>query len=155
MKKFKKFIILGIIVLVLLGLYAFDFARAQDTQIELVSITPKTVVADPNQPVLITLKVSKHGRLAAGDNVTALVKGGGNLSGDKIKVQDDGTVTFKYFPYSYIPGVFEESDVDIEFRNISDSVFIAVQKKKVITLEIKKPSSSGSGGMSMEDLFAD
>ena len=155
MKKFKKFIILGIIVLVLLGLYAFDFARAQDTQIELVSITPKTVVADPNQPVLITLKVSKHGRLAAGDNVTALVKGGGNLSGDKIKVQDDGTVTFKYFPYSYIPGVFEESDVDIEFRNISDSVFIAVQKKKVITLEIKKPNRSGIGGMCMEDLFDD
>lgn len=155
MKKYKKFIVLGVIVVVLLVLYAFDFARAQDTQIELISVTPQTVVADPNQPVLITLKVSKHGRLATGDNVTALVKGGGNLSGDKIKVQDDGTVTFKYFPYSYIPGVFEESKVDIEFRNISDSVFIAVQKKKVVTLEIKKPSSSSNGGMSMEDLFDD
>ena len=150
----RKLLVIGIIAAVLLALAAFDYIRAQDTQIELVSISPENVTADPNQPVIITLKVTKHGQLAAGDVVSALVKGQGSLSGDKVKVAEDGTVTFKYYPYSYIPGVFEESDVTIEFRNISDSVFIAIQKKVPVTFHVSKPDSA-NGGMNMGDLFGD
>lgn len=150
----KKLLALGIVAAILLALAAYDYARAQDTDIELVSISPATVVADPNQPVLITLRVTKHGELAVGDTVSALVKGQGNLSGDKVKVGEDGTVTFKYYPYTYITGMFEESDVLIEFRNISDSVFIAIQKKTDVTIHVEKPRD-GSSGPSMGDLFGE
>lgn len=150
----KKLLALGIVAAVLLALAAYDYVRAQDTQIEVLSVSPENVVADPNQPVLITLRVTTHGELAVGDTVSALVKGQGNLSGDKVKVNEDGTVTFKYYPYSYISGMFEESDVTIEFRNISDSVFVAIQKKTVLTLHVEKPEGS-SGGMSMGDLFGE
>ncbi len=148
----KKLLVIGIIAAVILALAGFDYIRAQDTEIELVSISPEKVEADPNKAVLITLKVTTHGELATGDVVSALVKGQGSLSGDKVKVAEDGTVTFKYYPYTYISGVFEESDVTIEFRNISDSVFVAVQKRKAITFRVEKPDSSG-GGMNMGDLF--
>jgi len=150
----KKLLALGIVAAVILALTAYDYLRAQDTNIEVVSISPEKIVADPNKPVLITLRVTTHGELAVGDTVSALVKGQGNLSGDKVKVKEDGTVTFKYYPYTYISGVFEESDVVIEFRNISDSVFVAVQKKQAITFHVAKPEGS-SGGMNMGDLFGD
>lgn len=150
----KKLLVLGIVAAVLLGLAAYDYVRAQDTQIEVVSITPEDVVADPNQPVLITLRATAHGKNAAGDTISALVKGQGNLSGDKVKVNDDGTVTFKYYPYTIIPGVFEESDVVIEFRNISDSVFIAIQKKISVVLHVREPDQDDSG-MNMGDLFGE
>lgn len=150
----KKLLVLGIVAAVLLTMAAYDYFRAQDTEIEVVSISPERVEADPNQPVLITLRVTTHGELAVGDTVSALVKGQGNLSGDKIKVGEDGTVTFKYYPYTIIPGVFEESDVEIEFRNISDSVFIAIQKRQRIVLHVYEPETE-NGGMNMGDLFGD
>lgn len=150
----KKLLAIGIVVAILLALTGYDYFRAQDTDIELVSVSPEKIVADPNQPVLITLRVTVHGKPAVGHTVSALVKGQGNLSGDKVKVGEDGTVTFKYYPYTYISGIFEESDITIEFRNISDSVFVAVQKKTTITLHVGKPDGS-SGGMNMGDLFGD
>lgn len=150
----KKLLALGIVAAILLALAAYDYARAQDTDIEVVSIQPAQVVADPNQPVLITLRATKHGELAVGDTISALVKGQGNLSGDKVKVNEDGTVTFKYYPYTYIAGMFEECDVVIELRNISDSVFIAIQKKVTVTIHVGKPQQS-SGGPSMGDLFGE
>lgn len=150
----KKLLVLGIVAAVLLCLAAYDYVRAQDTAIEVVSIAPERVEADPNKPVLITLRVTTHGELAVGDTVSALVKGQGNLSGDKIKVGEDGTVTFKYYPYTIIPGVFEESDVEIEFRNISDSVFIAIQKRERITFHVYEPEEE-SGGMDMGDIFGE
>ncbi|MBE6974618.1 MAG: hypothetical protein E7436_03910 [Ruminococcaceae bacterium] len=150
----KKLLVLGILAAVLLGFAAYDYLRAQDTAIEVVSIAPERVEADPNKPVLITLRVTTHGELAVGDTVSALVKGQGNLSGDKIKVGEDGTVTFKYYPYTIIPGVFEEGDVEIEFRNISDSVFIAIQKRERIVFHVYEPEEE-SGGMNMGDLFGE
>ena len=105
-------------------------------------------------PVIITIRATKRGSLAVGDDITALVKGNGNMSGDKVRVNDDGTVTFKYFPYSYMKGVFDESVVEIEFRNISDSVFVAIQKTLTISLDVKKPTES-SNNMSMNDIFGE
>ena len=46
--KYKKFIVLGIIAAVLVMMCVFDYARAQSTKLEVVSITPETIVADPN-----------------------------------------------------------------------------------------------------------
>lgn len=155
MKNFlKKLTVVGIIVVIFLCLVAFDYIRAQDIEIELISITPETVVADPDQSVMLTLKVTKRGKPAAGDDISGLVKGQGNLSSDKVRVGEDGIVVFEYFPYNYIPGVFEESDETIVFRDISDSVFIAIQKKVSFSFHVDVPDGS-SNGMKMNDLFGD
>lgn len=148
----KKLLVLAIIAAVILSMAAYDYFRAQDTKIEVVSISPERVEANPNQPVLITLRVTTQGELAVGDTVSALLKGQGSLSGDKAKVGEDGTVTFKYYPYTVIPGVFDESDVEIEFRNISDSVFVAIQKRESVVFHVYEAEEE-SGGMNMDDLF--
>ena len=154
MKNFlKKLAVIGVVAVIFLCLMVYDYTRAQTMEIELISITPEEVVADPDQSVLLTLRVTKRGKPAVGDDVSAIVKGQGNLSSDKVRVGEDGIVEFKYYPYSYIPGVFEESDETIVFRNISDSVFIAIQKKVSITFHVGVPD--GSGGMKMEDFFGD
>lgn len=155
MKKFlKKLVIVGIIAFIFLCLAAFDYIRSLGTEIELVSITPETIVADPNQSVTLTLKVTKRGKPAVGDDISALVKGQGNLSSDKVRVREDGTVTFTYYPYSYIPGVFEESDETIVFRNVSDSIFIAISKKVSFSFHVEA-SEGSSAGMTMDDLFGE
>ncbi len=148
----KKLMVIGIIVGIVLCFAAYDYIRAQDTQIELVSISPENVVADPNQAVTITLKVTAHGEVAEGDVISALLTGQGSLSGSKVKVDENGYVTFKYYPYTYVAGVFDESDVTIEFRNVSDSVFVAIQKRETINFHVGKPESTSTGG-TMGDLF--
>ena len=153
-KHLKKFIVIGVITGVLLLMTLFDYLRAQTVNIEVVSVTPETVVADPNKPVTITLRVTKRGQPAAGDDISALVTGPGNLSGDKVRVQEDGTVSFTYYPYTYLEGVFEEDTTEIKFRDISDSIFIAIQKRETVTLEVKKPTEQ-SGGMNMNDIFGE
>ena len=50
-KHLKKFIVIGVITGVLLLMTLFDYLRAQTVNIEVVSVTPETVVADPNKPV--------------------------------------------------------------------------------------------------------
>jgi len=52
-KHLKKFIVIGVITGVLLLMTLFDYLRAQTVNIEVVSVTPETVVADPNKPVTI------------------------------------------------------------------------------------------------------
>lgn len=61
-KHLKKFIVIGVITGVLLLMTLFDYLRAQTVNIEVVSVTPETVVADPNKPVNITLRVTKRGQ---------------------------------------------------------------------------------------------
>ena len=155
MKKFlKKLVIVGIIAFVFAGLATFDYIRSLDTEIELISITPETIVADPNKPVILTLKVTKRGKPAAGDDISALVMGQGNLKSDKVRVSEDGIVAFTYYPYSYIPGVFEENDETIVFRNVSDSIFIAISKKVSFTFHVEAPEGSNAG-MTMDNLFGE
>lgn len=43
---------------------------------------------------------------------------------------------------------------EIKFRDISDSIFIAIQKRETVTLEVKKPTEQ-SGGMNMNDIFGE
>lgn len=128
------------------GLALYDFIRAQQVEIEVVSITPPKVVADPNVPVQIKLRVMKFGKPLGKDNITGLVVGEGNLKADQIKTDRDGFVTFTYFPYQYIEGIYKEMKVPITFNDISQSVFIEISKPKNVVLDVKKPSSADSGG---------
>ena len=147
-KKTKWWVLLAIVVLLLAGT-VFDYFRSQTVSIELVSVSPETVVADSSVPVDVTLRVSKRGKLAIGDDIAALVEG--SMSANKARVDENGLVTFRYYPYNYLEGVNEPGTVTLVFRNVSDSVFIGVPKRIRVTLDVEKPESLG--GNTMDSLF--
>ena len=133
----------------------FDYIRSLNISIELVNQEPEVVYADPNGPVNLKLRVTKNGHPVVGHDITGLVVGAGNLRADKITTNADGEVTFLYFPYSYLKGVQEEGDVSIQFRDVSDSILVAVQQVKDVVLEIKKPEQVNGSKHNMNDIFGE
>lgn len=151
-KRTKWWVILAIVVLLLAGT-VFDYFRSQTVSIELVSVSPETVVADSSIPVDITLRVSKRGKLAVGDDIAALVEGKGSMSANKARVDENGLVSFRYYPYNYLKGVNEAGTVTLVFLNVSDSVFIGIPKRIRVELDVEKPESLG--GNTMGSLFGE
>jgi len=149
----KKGIIFLLSVAAVIGaLTLFDYVRSRSISIEVYEITPQTVVADPHEPVLIKLRVTKNGKSVNNHDITCLVMGGGNVKADRVETDANGIAEFTYYPYSFIPKINEESTVKLLFKDVSDSVFIAVQKEKYIGINVKKPENSGSN-TTVDDIF--
>lgn len=148
--------LIGVLIFCMIigGLSLFDYLRSRSVLTELVSITPETVEADPNQAVSITVKTTKHGKPLAGHDISALVVGSGNLKQDQLRTGADGIVTFIYYPYRYLEGMYEDMDVTIIIRDISDSVFIAIQNPLTVTLHVTKPETIKEQ-KTMEDIFGE
>ena len=140
----KKWIALAIIAALFGVMCLFDYVRAQQVSLEVVSVSPKDVVADPEAPVSVTVRATRGGKSLVGDNITALVVGAGSLRADKIKTDAEGKVTFTYYPYRYIHGVYDEMTVKLIFNDISESVFIQISKPETLSLDVKKPDTSGN-----------
>ena len=97
--------------------------------------------------------MSKRGKLAVGDDIAALVEGKGSMSANKARVDENGLVTFRYYPYYYLEGVNDAGTVTLVFRNVSDSVFIGIPKRIRIDLNVEKPDSMN--GNTMDNLFGE
>lgn len=146
---------LAVFALLLLMAALYDSVRARSIEIEVVGIEPATVYADPNQPVTLNLRVSKSGEPAAGHDITGLVIGRGNLRIDRIKTDASGEVSFLYFPYAYMQGVQEAGKVAIQFRDISDSIFVAIQQPMEVELDVQKPDRLIGSKHNMNDMFGE
>lgn len=145
-----------LIFVVLMGAATlYDYVRSKSITIELAGLEPQTVYADPNSPVSIKLNVKKHGLPVAGHDITGLVIGKGNLRADKIATDAEGTVTFIYYPYSYMQGVQDEGEIELEFRDVSDSVIVAIQQPETISLMINKPDKVTESKFNMNDMFGE
>lgn len=150
----KGFIIFAILLLLVGSAALYDYIRAQGIDLEVVSVTPEKITADPAAPVTIVVQAKRDGKPLTGDDLRGMIIGAGNLKADTITVDGDGKVSFLYYPYRYVKGLTEESDVQLEIRDISDSVFIAIQKPLLVTLHVQKPDNTGAGG-TMSDIFGD
>lgn len=149
----KKGIILLLSIAVLLSaMTLFDYVRSRSISIEVLDITPDEVVADPQKPVTVKLKVKKNGVPVDGHDITCLVMGAGNIKADRLRTDSEGVVEFIYYPYSYLKGINEESQVTLRFKDVSDSILIAVQKPQDVALDVKKPDAS-SDGLTIDDIF--
>lgn len=149
--------VIGLVVFiaVLGAATVFDYIRSFNVSIELVDQEPKIVFADPNSPVNLKLRVTKDGSPVQGHDITGLVVGAGNLRADKLTTDEAGEVNFLYFPYSYLKGVQEEGDVSIKFKDVSDSILVAIQQAEDVVLEIKKPERVTESKHNMNDIFGE
>ncbi|THF84100.1 hypothetical protein [Cohnella fermenti] len=153
----NKKVIIGLLVFVcaLGAATLFDYVRSLGIDIELSAQEPAVVHADPNVPVRLTLRVTKDGRPVSGHDITGLVVGAGNLRADKATTDADGQVSFEYFPYSYLKGIQEEGRVRIRFKDVSDSIFVAIQQPKDVELNVLKPEQATESKHNMNDIFGE
>ena len=81
---------------------------------------------------------NKSGKPVKGHNVYALSIGGGSFKTFYEKTDEDGRVTFEYYPPT-MAGYQEEKEVTLKFRDESNSVFIEMYPSTEYVIELKKP----------------
>ena len=76
---YRKLIVFGVIVLLLLGMWAFDAVRAQTFHLELVDCTPETAVASGQDGVEMTYRLTRRGKPVEGHHIFVYCDGNGRF----------------------------------------------------------------------------
>lgn len=83
-----------------------------------------------------------------GHNIYALAIGGGSFKTFYEKTDENGNVTFVYYP-PQMAGYQREKTVTLKFRDESNSVFIEMYPCTEYAIELTRPEKSD--GMSVDD----
>ena len=96
----KKYIVMGIIAVFLLGAYVMDAIRANSYEYELVDTSAETFIADGQSTVRLTVKLSREGQPVEGHTIY-IYASNGTLPASRCVTDQDGLITFRYYPYVY------------------------------------------------------
>ncbi len=163
MKAVKKLIVIGAIVLVICLGALVDFFISLSYDIEFVSvqrmgepmydeegneIPPDTGVADGETQVRLLIRVTHNGDPVEGH--VLYVRTNRNVIG-RFTTNADGEA--EVFYRCYRAGSREVTPVLVSVEDEDNSVFVAVAAKAEYTLQMAKPTGSGDGGMTTDDIF--
>ncbi len=131
----KKAIVVGILVLILAGMWIFDAIRAQTFRLEMVECTPEIAIADGKTKVEITYRLTRWGKPVEGHNIFVYCDGNGRFFSYREQTDADGKVTFLLYPGRatiYSPA----EDIPVYASDESNSVFIMVKAKNEFVLPV-------------------
>lgn len=148
----KKKLKWAVIVLAgLLAIIGIDWWRTTQVVLTVESQQPETVYASSDKEVEFVVRVkNKKGAPVTGHNIYALVVGGGSFKTFYEKTDENGCVTFIYYP-PQMSGYQTERSVTLKFRDESNSIFIEMYPKTEHVIKIIKPEDEG--GMSVGDFL--
>lgn len=149
MKDKMKWIAIGLAVLaVMLGI---DWWRSTQVVLTVESQSADIVYASSEEEVEFVVSVKdKSGNPVIGHNIYALTIGGGSFKTFYEKTDDNGLVTFVYYP-PQMSGYQTERSVTLKFRDESNSIFVEMYPKTEHVVELKKPEDNA--GISVEDFL--
>lgn len=151
----KKVWISLIIVLVVALAAGFDYWRSLQYKVEVVEMTPAPAVADGRSPVKVTISLTRDGLPVSGHNLFALSPDGGGFEAYRVKTGEDGRAAFTYFPYA-ANAIRKAKPVELKFVDQSNSVFIEINARASIMLELVEPQPSETkSDFSLNDIFGD
>ena len=139
--RYKLLIVLAIGVLI-----------ADRYDIELVQMTPETVPADGQTSVEITLRVTRNGEAKSGHTLYGLSKNGGGFKSTRLVTDQNGEVTFLYYPYLKT-SLNTLTDVVLKFTDESNSIFVSVPATKEVTVKITEPNQGNGTTITTDDIF--
>lgn len=135
----KKLIIAIIIVAVLGVFYAIDFVVAKSYEFEMVSAKPEVFVADGYSTVKISVKLTKSGKPVEGHSIV-IVASNGTLPTARVTTDQDGIISFKYYPYLYLNDKLTPlEDVTFRFEDESNSSVFLIPATAEFRFSVKKP----------------
>ena len=147
-EKLKWVAIVFAVLVVMLGI---DLWRSTQVVLTVESQSAETIYASSEEEVefLVSVK-NKAGKPVVGHNIYALTIGGGSFKTFYEKTDENGYVTFVYYP-PQMSGYQTEKNVTLKFRDESNSIFIEMYPKTEYVVTLKKPEDVG--GMSVDDFL--
>ncbi len=136
-------IVAGALGLLIGGGYLYDVAQAKDYEFELVKTTAKTIVADGESTVRISVKLSKDDKPVEGHTIY-IYASNGTLPSSRYVTDADGMITIRYYPYAYLNDELTPlQDVTLYFQDESNSKFFMVNAKAEFSFPVVKPEANG------------
>lgn len=152
MKKLRTVLVIVLLIATLVG---YDYYRSKQFSIEVVEITPQPAFADGQSPVHLKLRLlDKAGSPVEGHHLYAIPLNGGLFSAARTATDADGEVVYKYFPYK-ATRLSPAKNVLIEVRDESNSVFIEINTKKTIEIELLEPETETKSSHSLDAIFGE
>lgn len=139
-KRHPKIFITIVFVVIVLFCYVFDFCISKSYQFEVVSVSPEVIHADPQQPVEITIKLTRYGKAVSGHDLYALPVGenaAGVFRQNRIRTDEQGLAVFVYYPYKatmFVPA----APVDIQIVDESNSILFVINAEFFMVLDIQE-----------------
>lgn len=144
-KKKIKLLAVGVVLLVLVGLFAVDFSISRQYSYELVAKSDDYVIADGVSSVKLRFALTRHGQPIEGHTIY-IYPSNGSLPSSRCVTDEKGYFTFTYYPYLYINDKISPlEDVTFYFQDESNSFFFTVPAKGEYTMDCVKPEAGGMG----------
>ncbi len=139
LKKNVLFTVLAALIILGIGMYSFDCARAKTFKIEVLSVSPEEPVADGETPVVIKVKLTRNGASVSGHYLYMLPLNGGTMQANRVKTDENGCAEYVYYPYRATV-LMPAKRVTIRVYDEDNSVFMVVNACKDFEIELKEQS---------------
>ncbi len=151
----KKKMLIFLIIAIIFGIMAlYDVYRSKQFMLHVVSTSPQPAVADGATPFFLDVQLLYKDKMPVkGHDIYALSMNGGSFERYRLRTDENGMVNFKYYPYasSFLQ---KAEDVEIQFMDQSNSVFIIVNAKSATKIRLVDPVESDSSNQrSLDDLL--
>lgn len=140
----KKLYIFFAVITVIGVLVLVDYFRYAQVEVIVKSISPQPAQADSSKTVTISVKLQDtNGKPLVNHNLFALTLGGGSWKSYREKTDKNGLATFIYYPY--LANDYQQiTDVNIEIRDESNSLFVEMYPTKKIKIKMIRPQKNSN-----------
>ena len=140
LKKNPKYLVIIALILIFCVCYVIDYAIARSYDFEITSM-PSVVYADPQQPVEITIQLTRNGVPVVGHDLYAHTTGpnaAGKFQQNRVRTNENGEATFIYYPYRATVTI-PAKPVDIRVIDESNSKILVIHAEFNFVLDLQKP----------------
>lgn len=139
-KLLKIGIFVGAVVLLFGIIWLAEWLVSRQYNFEVIAQSSEETVADGVSSVRFRVRLTKKGEPVAGHTIS-LYCSNGSLPVSRITTDEEGRITFTYYPYLYVNEKLSPlEDVTIYFEDLSNSAVFLVPAKGQLTLRAVKPS---------------
>jgi len=151
----KKLWIWVAIVLAVALLVGFDYYRSTTFKLQVVELSPQPAPADGQSPVTLKVRLTDgDGRPVEDHILFGLPRNGGLFSANRARTDANGEAVYTYYPYK-ASALQPAKKVKIDIIDESNSVFIEINAKVTVELELVKPETETKSEHSLDDIFGE
>lgn len=137
LKSNKIFLALIIVVVLVAAMYGFDYFRAQSFDIEVVSISPESPIADGETPVAITVRLTRFGKPVKDHYMFMISLNGGTMQKNRGQTDENGQIEYVYYPYR-ASVLMPAQTVTLRVYDESNSIFVVVNASLDFDIDLKE-----------------
>jgi hypothetical protein len=151
----KRLRILAVVVLLAASLVGYDYYRSTQFAIEVVELTPQPAPADGQTPVRMKVRVTDgQNRPVKGHYLFAFPRNGGLFSASRTETDINGEAVYMYYPYK-ASALMPVKNVLVDIIDESNSIFIEINTKKRVVIELVEPETETKSKHSLDDIFGE